>query len=431
MTRRGGSPGGKTTSRVGHAGCWSCRLLRAHDGDQTRPSAGGTRDQRGGAPPRHRSGAVAPLRQPRQSYCRRRQKRVETDILRSMEDFTTFLVIAFPRPWPVASRITLSRQSFDGRIVLLIAHPDGHLEVAAGREGYGIEVRSHFQQIRISGPLHNWTVVVVRWDGRRLRLNLTGGELKVLSEADGRAFAVREQPQLAATRSVDDPNAKAACQKWVDARNARFTKKQAPSSRGPSRPKLLEEQLDELVDAVEALANLVESAKAGKKSLFPPLAAQLRGLIYWPNDRPTWNPLLYRLASINSLALPVYSVPFSPSEKEVIKDADYLIYNLVPAVVRCAPGDVVMDLQEYMVSTLLRVKTAEGERRISIEEALGATANSLGAAHYDDVILLDIDLLKRWAFVETSLLHRVIIGLTETVIVLGRYVVHSYESNSR
>jgi hypothetical protein len=174
------------------------------------------------------------------------------------------------------------------------------------------------------------------------------------------------------------------------------------------------------------LTNLAKDIQAGNKHLAPALAAQLRALIYWPNDKPTWNPLLYRLANGKSLPLPVYNFAVDRNEPRIIKEATYHVRNLTPSVMRRQPSEVVMDLQEYMTSTVQTVRSDKGESRISIEETLGAAANSLGAAHYDETIALDVDLLRMHVYVNSSLLHRILIGLAEAVVVLSRHVLQAY-----
>jgi hypothetical protein len=89
-----------------------------------------------------------------------------------------------------------------------------------------------------------------------------------------------------------------------------------------------------------------------------------------------------------------------------------------------------MDLQEYMQSTVQTERTLDGPKRLTIDETLGATANTLGAGHYDEIIRLDVDLLRMQVALNASLLHRVIVGIAETVAVLGRYVVHQYGRES-
>jgi hypothetical protein len=344
-----------------------------------------------------------------------------------MEDFTLAMPISFPRPWPLATKATLlQRQSHEGRIILLIGHTDGHLEVATGRDDYGIEARAHFQQFTVSGPLQGKAILLFSHGANGFELYINREALAPLSQADGRVFAVRQGPELTASYSLDDPGSKSACQKWVDARRSRFANKRPFSPKKPSRSKSLDEQLDELNDAVETLDSRVEDAKPGKKDQTPALAGQLRSLICWPNDRPTWNPLLYRLANDKSLPLPVYSFAVNSSEPEIVKRANYHARNIAPSVRRRAPAEVVMDLQEYMTSTLQTVRSPAGESNISVEETLELTANSLGAAHYDEVIVLDVDLMRMQVFMNTNLLHRVMVGLAETVVVLGRHVLHAH-----
>lgn len=160
--------------------------------------------------------------------------------------------------------------------------------------------------------------------------------------------------------------------------------------------------------------------------MIPLLAAQLRGLVYWPNDNPTWNPLLYRLANRHLLPLPVYSFPVDPTRPLIVSAATYHAENLAPSMVRRAPAEVVMDLEEYMTSVVQTERTTRGEERLSVGETLAATANSLGAAHYDESIALDVDLLRAQVYLETNFLHRVIVGLSRTTAALSRYVLQRY-----
>jgi hypothetical protein len=307
-----------------------------------------------------------------------------------------------------------------------MAHTDGHLELAAGREGYGIEARSHFQQIRIAGPYKGIAIIELTYTGDKLGICINRADLRLLSQADGEIFGLQVREYTPSTHSLDDPDAKTACQKWVDSRRARFAKKKPPTPKKANRPKSLEEQLGELEDAVEALRDFSKDIQAGNKRLAPSLAAQLRALIYWPNDKPTWNPLLYRLANNKSLPLPVYSFPVHRNEPKIVREATYRARNLTPSVVRRTPTEVVMDLQEYTTSTVQTVRTDKGESNISIEETLGAAANSLGAAHYDETIALDVDLLQMHVYVNTSLLHRTLIGLGDAVVVLSSHVLKAY-----
>jgi hypothetical protein len=310
-------------------------------------------------------------------------------------------------------------------LIYLVAYPDGHIEIAAGPEDQGITVRRHFQQLAIGGIVGDKAILSVTCADDKIDLHINRQPLKMLSDSEGSVFVVDAQQRVPLAYSIDEPLARSACEEWIKSRRSRFAKKTTQTKPG-TRPKRLDEQLEELTQAVDALVELAEQARAGKKHMIPPLAAQLRSLIYWPNDRPTWNPLLYRLASKRSLPLPVFSFPDDPNKPFVVRQASYHAENLSPSIARRAPAEVVMDLQEYMRSTVQTVRTPEGEKWLSIEVTLGAAANTLGAAHYDEIIKLDVDLLRMQIALNANLLHRLIIGLAETVAALGRYVIHDY-----
>jgi hypothetical protein len=310
-----------------------------------------------------------------------------------------------------------------------VAYPDGHLEIAAGSQILGITVRCHFQRLEIGGALGDKAVLSVVCADDKMDVRINGQPLKMLSESDGAAFVVNAQQRLTPTYSIDDPSAKSACEEWIRSRQSRFAKRKN-KAKLDTRAKALDEQVEELVQAGDALVELAEQASSGKKHMIPPLAAQLRSLIHWPNDGSNWNPLLYRLANRRSLPLPDFSFPDDPDKPLVINEAAYHAENLSPSITRRAPAEVVMDLQEYMQSTVQTERTLDGPKRLTIDETLGATANTLGAGHYDEIIRLDVDLLRMQVALNASLLHRVIVGIAETVAVLGRYVVHQYGRES-
>lgn len=236
-----------------------------------------------------------------------------------MEDFSAFLVISFPRPWPLSLRTVLGEFRQEGKLICLVAYPDGHLEIAAGSQILGITVRCHFQRLEIGGALGDKAVLSVVCADDKIDVRINGQPLKMLSESDGAAFVVNAQQRLTPTYSIDDPSAKSACEEWIRSRQSRFAKRKN-KAKLDTRAKALDEQVEELVQAGDALVELAEQASSGKKHMIPPLAAQLRSLIHCPNDGPNWNPLLYRLANRRSLPLPVFSFPDDPDKPLVINE---------------------------------------------------------------------------------------------------------------
>jgi len=347
-----------------------------------------------------------------------------------MDDFSVFLVISFPRPWPLPRRTTLGEFRQEGRLIYLVAYPDGHLEIAAGSQTLGITVRCHLQRLEIGGAPGDKAILSIVCADDQIDARINGQPLKMLSESSGAAFVVNAQQRVTPSYSIDEPSARSACEKWIRSRQSRFANRKEKSKPG-TRPKELDEQLEELVQAADALVELVEQASSGKKHMIPPLAAQLRSLIHWPNDGSNcWNPLLYRLANRRSLPLPVFSFRDEPDKPLIINEAAYHAENLSPSITRRAPAEVVMDLQEYMQSTVQTERKLDRTKSLTVDEAVGATANTLGAAHYDEIIRLDVDLLRMQVALNASLLHRVIVGIAETVAVLARYVVHQYARQS-
>jgi len=173
--------------------------------------------------------------------------------------------------------------------------------------------------------------------------------------------------------SIDDPNAVAACQKWIQNRKSKFgSPKTTPSS--DRRLKTTDEQADDLRASIDRLRHLQREVLAGHKYLLGTLAGEMRASVYWPkgrdNQRDTnYNPLLLRMASIADLPLPVYSVPNTqPPPTSPTMPPPVLNYEpgaVAPRINRTFGTDEISDLQEVLVSTVLQLGPPPGKTTTS------------------------------------------------------------------
>jgi hypothetical protein len=100
-----------------------------------------------------------------------------------MEDFSAFLVISFPRPWPLPVRAILGEFRQEGRLIHLVAYPDGHVEIAAGSQELGITVRRHFQRLEIGGGPSDKAIPSIACANDSIDMRINGQPLKMLGES--------------------------------------------------------------------------------------------------------------------------------------------------------------------------------------------------------------------------------------------------------
>ncbi len=349
----------------------------------------------------------------------------DTVITMSVKDATVFCVVQVPGEgaWPLAARVPLSTIEQDGQSIELVVYPDGHLEAVV--RGNDSVTRAHFQRVHV--PTTTMTLVTFVCGDGAIELHLNGKPLALLSDSDGVVFEVEAAtPDLHA--SVCDPETiSQALQPWIARRHERFASRPEFKAHRPNRPKTLPEQIAELETAVLALDHLIDQVKQGKLELLPSLAASLRALVYWPEDlRPTWNPLLLRLADFAGVGLLVYSQPDDDDPRPAIVDEatrhlERLIVGLEP---RHKP-DRPMDLEHYLGSRMQVVRVDGVERIVTVNDLIGAAANTLGGSHYGEQIELDIESIRASVFFGTSALDRVLVQVAEVVTGLGQQVVHT------
>jgi hypothetical protein len=346
----------------------------------------------------------------------------------AVETFTHLSVISLPTPWPPTSVIRLMESAVGtmGSSIKWLGYPDGHIEVVVSGSAIGLPIHRHFQ--RISAPEGNWAITTLTFDGAELCLRINGGEgLRLLSESS--EFISLSAPTKALPlRSFDEPGAQSACLHWISERNRRFSKKPRFVDKDHVRRlKTTDEQLRELAEAAFLLSDVARQVQDGSLHMVPVLASQMRGLAYWPNDRPTWNPLLYRLAAGRNLPLPIFCL--LNSVPPVTAGLAIQLQVSGASVQRMWPTQRLVDLEQYLNEPVARFDLGtSAAREISVIEAVAATANTAGIAHYDDSVVLDIEGIKSHLYVGTNLLDRVIVNLAHILVDMCEYVKIRYSS---
>jgi hypothetical protein len=98
------------------------------------------------------------------------------------------------------------------------------------------------------------------------------------------------------------------------------------------------------------------------------------------------------MASKADLPLPVYRVKRQPLPA-VVKAASIDIDTNIPRLHSIFPTDELVDLQECLESTALRLDSTSRNEK-SAKDLIAETADTLGSAHYDEDVSAFIDVLQ-------------------------------------
>lgn len=225
--------------------------------------------------------------------------------------------------------------------------------------------------------------------------------------------------------SIDDPNSTAACQRWIQNRKSKFSTPRTPRT-GDRRAKTLNEQANDLVASIVRLKWLREQTLAGNPHFLGTLAGEMRASVYWPKGRETqpdhnWNPLLLRMASVADLPLPVYSV-IRKAEPSIINEAIlHMTPSTAPRIERMFATDQICDLQESLLTSVLRLGPSPG-RVISALELVKELAHTMGAAHYDQDASSFLDVMHGMKSTEGDQATILICQVADTLVLLSEWV---------
>lgn len=334
--------------------------------------------------------------------------------------YTMFLVANLP-PWPPPQRVVLGRFSTDGGGVRLIAYSDGHIEVAPDDDP---SAGLHFAKLSPSSEPRRCIVSIVGRSEGDVDVYINGGEpLKLLSDAEDVEVEVAAPPLSAnVPRSFEDPSAVSACTAWMEARKKRMALRAEAPIRADRRPRTPAEERAELIDAAAKLDLECGKARTGDRAAATGMSSVIRGLVYWPNDRPTWDPLLLRIAARHDLPLAVFAEPSGDTPE--VGDAEHPVRHVRGLIVGCErPVETfrLIDLEEFLSSPFETVRVNGVDQTVSVGDAVAAVAN-VEHAHYDRQVPLFIDRLRSDVYLNIDLLDRVILSVGGVVSELARWV---------
>jgi hypothetical protein len=309
------------------------------------------------------------------------------------------------------SLLFIASRPADKVYVHLVALPDGCLHVTILSS-----TRSFLSQPidTNSNNIQRTVLLTITLSDSELNVYVSGQKLLPYSEGVAKAVLLADNT-VPRDLSLNDPSASINCQQWIQNRRSKFSG--PPFIRSNRQLKTVEEQASDLRTSILRLRHLVEQVRLGKKFLLGTLAGEMRASINWgKDDKPEHlnNPLLLRMANLAELPLPVFVVPEiaePPILGTAIMDYDK---SRAPRIKRLYGTDQVADLQESLVSTVLRLGPVPG-KTIKALDLIAELANTMGASHYDHDAS---DFLKVLEKMETAEGDLVLVFMCQTADVL-------------
>jgi hypothetical protein len=335
---------------------------------------------------------------------------------------TVAFVARLPFPWPPPRSWVL--QAIEGADKFeLTALPNARLSLTIGQRSF------ISQPIDINSARPRFVVLLIAWSASTLRVRIAQQEL--LEDSPGVPILVLPPPRSVAEEiSTNDPNAVAACQKWIQNRKAKFA--QPASPRPDRRLKTTDEYAHDLRASIHRLRLYQQLTLAGQNFVLGTLAGELRACLYWTQDAQrerSYNPLLLRMASLADLPLPVYFVPEIPTRPSI--PSAQLTYELAnaPRTIRLFATDQVHDLQESLISTVLQFEVPPA-RNISARDLIKELAHTMGAAHYDEDASEFLDALYKMKTSRGDQLTILICQIADAVASLSEWVLSELKTRN-
>ncbi|MFY9310829.1 MAG: hypothetical protein WAQ28_17410 [Bacteroidia bacterium] len=350
-----------------------------------------------------------------------------------MKEGTVYLVLNFPRPWPATEEFSILRSESNGTLIEFFALTSGGIKILISENG---NILKEFKsQPLVFSNIGNSLINIV-WGINKFELFIN--TKPVVNDDCKESFLVEVKENLTQGQlSIESDAALKACSEWVNWRAHRYSnlKEHAKSDR---RIKTLSEQVQELDDATKSLEMLLHEVNNGRVFLFTSLLPILRSLLFWAdNNSNKYNPLLFRIAGYYKIALPLYAFPITEEEKLIEKAAEHIVFNM-PCLEKKYPNQVIMDFQNWLKSTLYVQRINDPlsdsiyifERKLALKDLIFEAANTIGSAHYDDDIPIQLDNLSKNEAFGRDLILDFTCKITEVTIFFSNYIIQGINERS-
>lgn len=337
------------------------------------------------------------------------------------EEGTIPLVASLER-WPPDTKSQLHQFEEESVVVKLFAYPDGRIELMVSTEERGIH---RFESCPIEVTNDPNFLIIASWNENESTVRINGEELpSVEDEEESHKVSTKS---VESEQSIGHPEAKERCQEWIERRRERWKEDLNLSDSSPQKLKSVSEQKGDLVRAISILMDDLDRVEEENLYRLDVVLSVLRSLICGFENH---DPLLFRMAALKNLPLPVFSIETRAMTEELseelfsMTDENWLGFHAGSdmSLVRRFEGQVLVDFQEWLEKPFTFRSTGRGT--LTNHDLILGHASTSSLSHYHQYTYVEVELARKAQDSSSDLLTNYFYHVGRVVQTLGRYVVH-------
>ena len=333
-----------------------------------------------------------------------------------------FSVLSFPEQWPPATEVTILKTTNEQSEILIRGNQDGSLEFHIDSLKF---VTSPIEFVRAHRAL-----LSVHWNTDEVeKIKVFANSIQI--KADNREiFKIDSNYEI--DKDEPPPTLKeinTACVDWIQWRKHRYGSLEKKEPKKNRVAKTVQEQIEEFNAALVSLKNNFELYGKDRLLLVINTLPILRSLLFWPDKKGPYNPLLFRLAGVFNLGLPVFALGYrirDTRENQLFKDAaSHKVYNF-PSMKKKHRNEILIDFQEWLNMDFQRFDKSECLRW---KDLIFEGANTISASHFDDDKLKYLDELSKIIVWDKSDLVNYLVCIIGITLDYGQIIIKTAANN--
>ena len=348
-----------------------------------------------------------------------------------MQSGTAFAAVKPRSSWPPGDVTSVTLHRSNESCVLVSFWPDGRVGVRI-EDDKGEEHASYFSQpIEIIGA--GVLFILVEWEDGEVRLQINEEPVKswVHAPLDTLIVTTIAAP-FDSESAFARTDARTICKSMMEHRARHYAIAETKTGR---RALTIDDDIDSLQTALRAMGDIVDTVEGGNSDHLPTLRGMLRQLIVEElhgngkragTPKSNYRPLLLRVAARLDAELPVYGKTISRSDiPEFLLAQDAQMFTLHPfGIYKTSATQSLMDLQDLLrLPAYFSPLPNEFPDGYTINDLVSKAAATMGGAHYDPSVPMELENLSRLSIGEDGILSGVFLELAKVVIALGSHII--------
>lgn len=352
-----------------------------------------------------------------------------------MEKGSIYIVVHFPKYFPdgINTKTEIFSSLVENSTFKIYGYPDGHLLLIVESQDF---IYSKFESQKIRFQSDRDIIITYIWSDSQKTFEVNNKKVDSNLSKEILVISNDSPPQKEELKNIN-LNQNSNIEKWIEWRKMRFLNNVNSTKMG-RRKKSEDEQIKELSDVINNLEDTYREWLTGKDYLTMSLLALLRSLlchkIIEKNPKYiTYNPLLFRIASIKHLSLPIYARQVKkeiPNNALNILSDNKTLYHITvneATITKTSNSQILMDFQEWINGEVIISFENKNPNYYTINDMMLESSNTIGASHFDPDIPIKIDFLKNTTSSEIDLIKRIVSNTVQISIHHSKYVLSHFK----